>query len=90
MGAAVGGLGWPEPMSTVCVRSRSNGVGDRRWIVLDEDGRFITLWPSNGPREEEIIRVENDLRAQGLAGCSPSCPVARIPLSHHFCLWFAR
>jgi hypothetical protein len=48
--------------------SRADGIGDRRWIVLGEDGRFVSLSRATDPSEGEIARAEAALRAQGLAG----------------------
>jgi hypothetical protein len=47
---------------------RSRGIGDRRWILLGEDGRFVTLGRATDPSEGEIDRAEQALRAEGLAG----------------------
>jgi hypothetical protein len=45
-----------------------NGTCDRRWVVLGEDGRFVTLGRATDPSEGEIANAEAALRAQGLAG----------------------
>lgn len=42
--------------------------GERRWIVLGEDGRHVTMGRHSDPSPEEIAQVETDLAAQGLAG----------------------
>jgi hypothetical protein len=56
-------VGQDGPMATV-----SDSVGVRRWIVLGEDGRFVTLGRAADPDDAEIRRSEEALRAQGLAG----------------------
>jgi len=52
----------------VPMASRADGIGERRWIVLGEDGRYVTLGRATDPSEEEICRAESSLRRQGLAG----------------------
>lgn len=46
-------------------RNRSR---ERRWIILGEDGRFVTLGRESDPTEAEIQAAERSLSAQGLAG----------------------
>lgn len=41
---------------------------ERRWVVLAEDGRFITLGRNSDPTEAEILAAEAGLRSQALAG----------------------
>ena len=41
---------------------------DPRWIVLGEDGKFITLGRATDPSAEEIALAEERLRGDGLAG----------------------
>lgn len=41
---------------------------DRRWVILGEDGRFVTLGRASDPSETEIADAERALLAQGLAG----------------------
>lgn len=48
--------------------SASRQQKERRWVVLGEDGRFVTLGRHSDPTEEEISSAEHTLRAQGLAG----------------------
>ena len=43
-------------------------LGDRRWVVLGTDGRYVTLGRATDPTESEIRRVEEALRAQGSSG----------------------
>ncbi len=43
-------------------------LGDRRWIVLGEDGRHVTLGRHSDPSLDEIAQAEASLAAQGLAG----------------------
>ncbi len=45
-----------------------NRQRERRWIILGEDGRFITLGHAVPPTEEEIAEAEAAMRAQGVAG----------------------
>jgi len=40
--------------------------GDRRWIILCEDGRYATV--DADPTPDEIGEAENSLRSSGLAG----------------------
>jgi hypothetical protein len=40
----------------------------RRWIVLGEDGRYVTLGFHSDPSPDEIVKAEAGLAAQGLAG----------------------
>jgi len=44
------------------------GLKERRWIVLGTDGRYVTLGRASDPSEEELRRLEQTLRAQGLSG----------------------
>jgi len=48
--------------------SAENRSAERRWIVLSEDGRFVTLGRASDPSEAEILDAERALIAQGLAG----------------------
>lgn len=41
---------------------------ERRWIVLAEDGRFVTLGRASDPSEQEILEAEAALLRQGLPG----------------------
>jgi hypothetical protein len=41
---------------------------ERRWIVLAEDGRFVTLGRASDPTEQEILDSEAALLRQGLPG----------------------
>lgn len=41
---------------------------ERRWVVLGEDGRFVTLGRQSDPSEDEVRKAEDALRANGLAG----------------------
>ena len=45
----------------------SAGV-QQRWIVLDADGRHMSLGRATSPTEVEIIGVSDALTAQGLSG----------------------
>lgn len=51
-------------MTTEEVQSRR----ERRWIVLGEDGRHVTMGRHSDPSPEEIAQAEAGLAAQGLAG----------------------
>jgi hypothetical protein len=51
-------------MTTEEIQSR----GERRWIVLGEDGRHVTLGRHSDPSPDEIAQAEAGLAAQGLAG----------------------
>ena len=46
----------------------ANRDREKRWVVLGEDGRFVTLGRASDPSEVEIQAAEEGLRAQGLAG----------------------
>lgn len=50
------------------MNNERRGTGDRRWVVLGEDGRFVTLGLATDPSQEEIARAEASLLAQGLTG----------------------
>ncbi|MBW6397026.1 hypothetical protein KPL78_04160 [Roseomonas sp. HJA6] len=41
---------------------------ERRWIILGEDGRFVTLGRAVAPTDEDINAAEAAMRAQGVAG----------------------
>jgi hypothetical protein len=51
-------------MTTEELQSR----GERRWIVLGEDGRHVTLGRHSDPSADELAQAEAGLAAQGLAG----------------------
>jgi len=38
--------------------------GERRWIVLGEDGRHVTMGRNSGPSPDEIARAEAGLADQ--------------------------
>lgn len=42
--------------------------GERRWIILGEDGRHVTLGRHSDPSADELAQAEAGLAAQGLAG----------------------
>ena len=42
--------------------------GERRWIVLGQDGRHVTLGRVTPPSAEEIAAASKAMEAQGLAG----------------------
>lgn len=41
---------------------------ERRWVVIGEDGRYVTLGRASDPTPEEIGEAEAALEAQGLSG----------------------
>ncbi len=41
---------------------------DRRWIILGEDGRHITIGRHSDPTEAELTEVSQKLAAAGLGG----------------------
>ena len=41
---------------------------EKRWIVLGEDGRHVTLGRHTDPSEEELTRAADALRASGQGG----------------------
>ncbi|MBC9176124.1 hypothetical protein [Pseudoroseomonas ludipueritiae] len=41
---------------------------DRRWIVLAEDGRHVTLGRGSDPDQAELASLTETMRAQGLRG----------------------
>jgi hypothetical protein len=43
-------------------------VRDRRWIVLGEDGRHVSIGRHSDPEEAELITLGEALRAQGSGG----------------------
>jgi hypothetical protein len=45
-----------------------NQIQERRWIILGEDGRFVSLGQATDPQNEEIQEAETALAAQGLSG----------------------
>lgn len=47
---------------------REAGMREKRWIVLCTDGRHVTLGRHSDPTDDEVLRAEEALRVQGLAG----------------------
>lgn len=43
-------------------------VGERRWIILADDGRHSAIGRHTDPSDEEIARAGEQLRALGLGG----------------------
>lgn len=41
---------------------------ERRWIILAEDGRHVSIGRHSDPSAEELVQAEAALAAQGLAG----------------------
>ena len=55
---------------------------EKRWVVLSEDGRFITLGRASDPSEAEIQAAEGALRSQRMAGwlaIMDGNPYERVP-----------
>lgn len=52
----------------LAMRSALDRQKERRWIILGEDGRYVTLGRDSDPTEDELAKAEIALRAQGLAG----------------------
>jgi hypothetical protein len=50
------------------MRHDTKGASERRWIVLGEDGRHVTLGRHADPSPEEIAAAEAALVGQCLAG----------------------
>jgi hypothetical protein len=50
------------------VKATMESGGERRWIILGEDGRHITVGRHSDPSSEELAQAEAGLVAQGLAG----------------------
>jgi hypothetical protein len=50
------------------MRSALERQKERRWIILGEDGRFVTLGRASDPSDDEIRDAEKALRDRGLAG----------------------
>ena len=46
----------------------ANRSREKRWVVIAEDGRFVTLGRASDPTDAEIQAAEDGLRSQGLAG----------------------
>jgi hypothetical protein len=45
-----------------------DGASDHRWVVVGEDGRYVTLGRAVDPTEDELRAVEGQLAAQGIGG----------------------
>lgn len=41
---------------------------EKRWIVLADDGRHVTIGRHTDPSEDEIVRAGDGLRANGVGG----------------------
>jgi hypothetical protein len=48
--------------------SREPNAADRRWIILAQDGRHVTMGREAPPSEAEVEAAAAALAAQGLAG----------------------
>ena len=51
-------------MTTEEIKSR----GERRWIILGEDGRHVTMGRHSDPSPDELAQAAAGLAAQGLVG----------------------
>lgn len=47
---------------------RDDGTSDRRWVIVSEDGRYVTIGRAIDPTETELQQAEAALRRQGHAG----------------------
>lgn len=54
--------------SAILPDRRPDGRSDRRWVVIGEDGRYVTLGRAADPTESELRDVERQLSAQGMGG----------------------
>jgi hypothetical protein len=43
-------------------------IQERRWIVLGEDGRYVSLGRASDPTSDEILEAEATMVAQGIPG----------------------
>ena len=43
-------------------------IPEKRWIILGEDGRYVSLGRGSDPTDEEILKAEAMLIAQGISG----------------------
>lgn len=50
------------------VDGQSDAVSDRRWVVVGEDGRYVTIGRIFDPTEDELQEAERQLVAQGIGG----------------------
>lgn len=55
----------PGSRARACNGPRMDSTRERRWVVLREDGRFITLGRASDPTDDEL--AEDATRAQGVA-----------------------
>ena len=47
---------------------QQDGSSDRRWIVLAEDGRYVTLGRATDPASSEIDGAEASMKSAGIRG----------------------
>jgi hypothetical protein len=47
---------------------QTDGASDRRWVVLADDGGYVTLGRARDPSDEEIARAEQQLVSMGRGG----------------------
>lgn len=43
-------------------------MGERRWIVLGDDGRHVTVGRHSDPTEDELREMSEQLKATGVGG----------------------
>jgi hypothetical protein len=55
-------------MNRMVAGRNSDGMSDRRWVILGADGRYVTLGRATDPTESEIQSAEEALRIQGSSG----------------------
>lgn len=67
---------------------QETGESDRRWVVIADDGRTATLGRARDLSDEEIARVEDQLRAAGIGGwlAVQSHSVHRAPPPTYICV----
>lgn len=49
-------------------RAATEASRERRWIILGEDGRHVTMGRHSDPSSEELEQVKASLADQGLSG----------------------
>jgi hypothetical protein len=64
----VGDHGLLEGLEREMMKTTSSPGHERRWIILGEDGRYVTLGRASDPTEREISDAEGALLAQGMSG----------------------
>jgi hypothetical protein len=49
-------------------KGKKHSTRERRWVILAEDGRHVSIGRHSDPSPEELAQSEANLAAQGLAG----------------------